>query len=149
MKKHKKIIYTILLILILVILDQITKIIIFNIGQDFVIIPNILEIERVKNTGGAFGIGQNNTTTFIITNIIVLGIIIRLIVFQKDKLDKKTLITLLVILSGGFGNLIDRIFRGYVIDFINLFPNIHFTIGWIYFALILAQYTYKEIKSKK
>lgn len=159
MKKHKKIIYTILLILILVILDQITKIIIFNIGQDFVIIPNILEIERVKNTGGAFGIGQNNTTTFIITNIIVLGIIIRLIVFQKDKLDKKTLITLLVILSGGFGNLIDRIFRGYVIDFINLFPNIHFpkfnfadiyiTIGWIFFALILAQYTYKEIKSKK
>jgi signal peptidase II len=159
MKKHKKIIYTILLILILVILDQITKIIIFNIGQDFVIIPNILEIERVKNTGGAFGIGQNNTTTFIITNIIVLGIIIRLIVFQKDKLDKKTLITLLVILSGGFGNLIDRIFRGYVIDFINLFPNIHFpkfnfadiyiTIGWIFLALILAQYTYKEIKSKK
>ena len=159
MKKHKKIIYTILLILILVILDQITKINIFNIGQDFVIIPNILEIERVKNTGGAFGIGQNNTTTFIITNIIVLGIIIRLIVFQKDKLDKKTLITLLVILSGGFGNLIDRIFRGYVIDFINLFPNIHFpkfnfadiyiTIGWIFFALILAQYTYKEIKSKK
>ncbi|MCI9016992.1 MAG: signal peptidase II, partial [Clostridia bacterium] len=127
--------------------------------QDFVIIPNILEIERVKNTGGAFGIGQNNTTTFIITNIIVLGIIIRLIVFQKDKLDKKTLITLLVILSGGFGNLIDRIFRGYVIDFINLFPNIHFpkfnfadiyiTIGWIFLALILAQYTYKEIKSKK
>ena len=50
MKKHKKIIYTILLILILVILDQITKIIIFNIGQDFVIIPNILEIERVKKT---------------------------------------------------------------------------------------------------
>lgn len=58
-----------------------------------------------------------------------------------------------------FGNLIDRMFRGYVIDFINIFPNINFpkfnfadiyiTIGWITLAFMFALYTHKEIKNYK
>lgn len=58
-----------------------------------------------------------------------------------------------------YGNLIDRICRGYVVDFINIFPNIHFpkfnfadmyiTIGWVTLAFMFALYTHKEIKERK
>lgn len=58
-----------------------------------------------------------------------------------------------------FGNLIDRIFRGYVIDFINIFPSINFpkfnfadiyiTMGWVTIAFMFALYTHKEIKNCK
>ena len=113
----------------------------------------------MHNTGGAFGVAEGNTGMFIITNIVVLGLIIRFIYLQKDFMDKVTLYSLFVILAGGFGNFIDRIARGYVVDFINIFPSINFpkfnfadmyiTIGWIIFAFVFALYTYKEIQNSK
>lgn len=58
-----------------------------------------------------------------------------------------------------FGNFIDRIFRGQVIDFIEIFPSTHFplfnladiyiVVGWVILAFLFAMYTYKEILSKK
>ena len=74
-------------------------------------------------------------------------------------MDNSTLYILCVILAGGFGNLIDRVVRGYVVDFINVFPSLNFpifnladiyiTLGWIFLAFIFATYTYKEIKNIK
>ena len=55
-----------------------------------------------------------------------------------------------MVLAGGFGNLIDRIFRGFVVDFIDVselinFPNFNFAdifivLGWILLALFFAMY---------
>ena len=66
----------------------------------------------------------------------------------------KTLISLLLILSGGIGNLIDRLFRGYVIDYIDInildFPN--FNIADISIALgivLLIIYIIKTMLSDK
>ena len=50
----------------------------------------------------------------------MLGIIIKFMINQKDNIDNITYIILTVILSGGVGNCIDRIFRGYVVDFIDV-----------------------------
>lgn len=159
-KRNKNLMIAIIMFSILLMLDQVSKIIIINNNLDFTIIPNILKIETVKNSGGAFGIGQGSTTMVIITNFVVLGLIIRFIYLQKDFMDAKTLYTLITILAGGIGNLIDRLGRGYVVDFINIFPSINFPRfnladiyivgGWIILALFFAIYSYKEvIKNKK
>ncbi len=159
LKNNKSLIYAIIIAIILLLLDQITKVIIIENNINVTLIPNILNIHTVQNTGGAFGVGEGNTGMFIITNLVVLGLIIRFIYLQKDFMDKATLYTLFVILAGGFGNLIDRLSRGYVIDFLNIFPSINFpkfnladiyiTVGCVILAFIFAMYSYKEIKNSK
>lgn len=158
-QKNKKIICGVIVIIVLLALDQIAKQIVSMSNANITIIPNILTIQTIHNSGGAFGVAQGNIVMFIVTNLVVLGLIIRFIYLQKDFMDKTTLYTLCVILAGGFGNLIDRVIRGYVVDFINLFPtlnlpifniaDIYITTGWIVLALIFAIYTYKEIKNIK
>lgn len=159
LKKDKILIYSIVVIIILIFIDQISKFLIIHINLNTTIIKNVLEITYVENRGGAFGVGQNSTFMFIITNVVVLGLIIRFIYLQRELIDKTTLNMLLAILAGGFSNLIDRLTRGFVIDFINIFPFVNFpkfniadmyiTIGWVILALIFAIYTYKEIQSSK
>ena len=150
--KYKKI-FLILLVIIIVFLDQITKYIL--IGKNFTIIPNILNFTYTENTGVAFGIGANNIFLTIIVNIIVLGVIIDCI--RKNQTDFKILIPLILIFSGGVGNLIDRIFRGYVIDFIDInlfnFPNFNIadiciTIGIIFLIIIILNLTKNDTKNK-
>lgn len=158
-QKNKTLICGIIVTIALLVIDQITKQIISSSNMNITIIPNILELKTIHNNGGAFGVAQGNIIMFVITNLVVLGLIIRFIYLQKDLMDKSTLFTLCAILAGGFGNLIDRIARGYVIDFINLFPkfnlpifnlaDIYITLGWIFLAFIFAMYTYKEIKNIK
>lgn len=159
LKKNKVLIYAIIFFVLLLIVDQITKGLIVKNNVNMSLIPNILEIQTVQNTGGAFGVGVGNTGMFIITNLIVLGLIIRFIYLQKDFMDRITLYSLFAILAGGFGNLIDRLVRGFVVDFINIFPITNFpkfnladcyiTIGWIILAFVFANYTYKEMKNAK
>lgn len=158
-KKNKNLILAIILFIILLTLDQITKIIIVKNSVNITLIPNVLEIHTVHNTGGAFGVAEGNTGMFIITNLVVLGLIIRFICLQRELMDKVTLYSLFTILAGGFSNLIDRIIRGYVIDFINIIPSINFpkfnladmyiTIGWIILAFVFALFSYREIKNSK
>lgn len=158
-KNNKTLIYAIILFVILLIIDQLTKEIIIRNNVNLVLIPNVLELQIVQNTGGAFGVGEGNTGMFIITNIVVLGLIIRFIYLQKELMNKATLYVLIGILAGGFGNLIDRLTRGFVVDFINLFPitnfpkfnfaDMYITLGWVFLAFLFAKYTYKEIKNSK
>ena len=122
----KKNILLILLIVFLIILDQATKIIVINTikGESVNIINNFLNFTYVENSGVAFGINSNGRVTNIIINIIVMAVVIRFMLNQKEMMNKFTSISLSLILAGGFGNLIDRIFRGTVIDFIDNFTDI-------------------------
>lgn len=146
----KKIHYIIIVFfIILLILDQTTKIVFTD--NNLVVIPNVLKFTYTENTGGAFGIGNGNMATFIFTNIIVLGIIIKFMINQKDNLDNITYIILTTILAGGVGNFIDRLFKGHVVDFIDItdiinFPkfnlaDIYIVCGWIVLAFIFAKNT--------
>ena len=118
-----------IIFVILLVIDQISKIIAINTNVNITIIDNILNFRLIFNKGIAFGIGQGkNIGTFVVTNIIVLGIIIRFIWQQKERIDALTMCSLFIILAGGAGNFIDRLFRGQVVDFIEVFPNIHFPI---------------------
>ena len=124
----KKNILLILLIVFLIILDQATKIIVINTikGESVNIINNFLNFTYVENSGVAFGINSNGRVTNIIISIIVMAVVIRFMLNQKEMMNKFTSISLSLILAGGFGNLIDRIFRGTVIDFIDISPIFNF-----------------------
>ena len=100
--------------IILIIIDQLLKY--FCIDKNFTIIPNILNITYTKNFAGAFGIGKSYIV-LLASIIIIIGLIIYLVV-EYEKISNYFPFVLL--LSGSLGNLLDRIFRGYVIDFIDV-----------------------------
>ena len=112
---------------ILLLLDQIIKFIVIN--NNFTVIPGFLSLTYTENTGMAFGLNENNVILVILINIVILGIIIKFLKENIDKIDMVVFISLILILTGGFGNLIDRIFRGHVIDFIDVnlfdFPGLY------------------------
>lgn len=149
-KGKKRYIVLIIAILILVIAQQgIKSYVIRNYSEGSTcIIKNMVNITYVENTGGAWGVGQGDIATFIIVNILVLGIIIRFIVTQKDRIGNLTLSALVLILSGGISNFIDRIFRGFVVDYIDInqifkFPvfnleDMIIIIGWLLFIVVVS-----------
>lgn len=149
-KGKKRYIVLIIAILILVIAQQgIKSYVIRNYNEGSTcIIKNMVNITYVENTGGAWGVGQGDIATFIIVNILVLGIIIRFIVTQKDRIGNLTLSALVLILSGGISNFIDRIFRGFVVDYIDInqifkFPvfnleDMIIIIGWLLFIVVVS-----------
>ncbi len=105
------------MIIILLFLDQLIKYLIVKnmyIGQEITIIRNFLNITYVTNNGAAFNILSGNTIFLIALAIIVIIYIIKNI----KNLEKKERIIYEILISGILGNLIDRIFRGYVIDYI-------------------------------
>lgn len=107
-----------LIAVICLVLDQLSKLYIvtnLSLYETKIVIKNFFNITYVKNTGAAFSILDGNTILFSIVAIII--IIAINIYIKKNNLNKIEYI-IFGILSGGIvGNLIDRIFRGYVIDF--------------------------------
>ena len=155
MKKiSKTTVSIIVLIIVLLVLDQLIKLGIIN-NPTKTIIPNVVEIKLTENKGGVFGVGQNSTFSYIVTNVIVLGIIIKFMANGNKLIDIKTKIVLSLVLAGGISNLIDRICRGYVLDFITIknlpvfnLADLYVLIGWIGFVVIFTIFTFKEKKNK-
>ena len=97
---------------ILLIIDQVSKILV---RPDTHIDLGILSINFVTNTGISFGLFKGNNLAMIIIYLVVLGLLIYYLLKQKPMHQT----WYYLIITGLIGNLIDRIFRGYVIDFIN------------------------------
>lgn len=91
------------------------------------LINNVFHLTYVENRGAAFGILQNKQWFFIIMTIIVFIIVLGFIYSNKQKLNKFIIIILAMILGGAVGNLIDRISRGFVVDFFD-FTLINFAV---------------------
>lgn len=113
----------IIFISVLIGLDQFTKYLAYEklkpLGS-ISVIDNIFSFTFVENRGAAFGIFQGKTTILsIITVVIIICIIYFYIKLPKDKIYNWVKFSLILIISGAVGNLIDRIRQGYVIDFLH------------------------------
>lgn len=105
---------------LIVVSDQISKfLVVKNISPTDTIhvINGIIDFVYVKNTGGAFSILNN--ATWLLTIISVIFCIGVIVYFIKEKPGKKGIVLALSLMfSGALGNAIDRMFRGFVVDFI-------------------------------
>ena len=111
------------LFLTLVILDQVTKALVinyFNLYDSVVLLP-IINLTFVVNYGFAFGLLNNPSLNQILVSLVILAIIIYFLYLLIKTQDKIFQLTLTLILAGALGNFIDRIFRGFVIDFIDIY----------------------------
>lgn len=105
---------TIIFSLILIFIDQLVKYFISGMPlySSINVIPNFFNITYVKNTGAAFSILSNNTLFIILITIIILFFL-----YKSVLKDNKYKISKILLLGGIISNLIDRIFRGYVVDY--------------------------------
>jgi len=101
-------------------LDQISKYII-TLNHDYFLNKNIIifSINYVRNYGAAFNIFEGNRL-FLSSISIISSVILIYFIFFRGRLNLFDRYGLSLILAGSLGNGIDRIIKGYVIDFINL-----------------------------
>lgn len=134
-------IYFLSLSIFIVLIDQFTKYLMFYnkklfINKDFL----LFKLDFVKNYGAAFNI-FSGSRIFLSLISIIFSILLIYLIFRKNTLNSFDLYSYSFILGGTIGNGIDRIYKGFVVDFINLniinFPvfniaDISINIGFIF-----------------
>jgi signal peptidase II len=120
------IIIALLTVFTVVFLDRITKIFfsqLLSLGESLPVLRGIIHITLVHNTGIAFGLFRDQGIVFIIIPVIAIGLLIYNIYYYRrfeHQISELYILGFSLILGGAFGNLVDRICYGYVIDFIDL-----------------------------
>lgn len=129
-------------IIVLIGLDQLSKWAVVKflmpIGSQ-VVLPKLLTFSYVENRGAAFGLMANARWIFIAVTIIAL-IAIFWYYLKKRPVSKLLCTSLVLLAAGAVGNFIDRLFLGYVVDFIKFsFFNFTCNVADIYltFGVIL------------
>ena len=139
--KIQKKLYFLCLSIFIIQIDQFSKYLIFSnyklfLNKDFL----LFRLDFVKNYGAAFNIFSGNRI-FLSCISIIFSILLIYIIFRKNSINSIDLYSYRFILGGTIGNGIDRILKGFVIDFINLniinFPvfniaDISINIGFIF-----------------
>ena len=132
--------YFLSLSIFIVVIDQFTKYLMFDnhklfINKDFL----LFKLDFVKNYGAAFSI-FSGSRIFLSLISIFFSILLIYLIFRKNTLNLIDLYSYSFILGGTIGNGIDRIYKGFVVDFINLniinfpvfnFADISINIGFI------------------
>ena len=159
MKKKTSYLIFSIIIAVSVVLDLVTKIIFGNYFSGniavIVVIPNFFTFTFVKNYGAAYGIFSNSTLGLTIVSIVLIIVFVVYDIFNH-KNNWWYILGIGFIIGGAIGNLIDRIFLGYVRDFISIklfsfvfnLADLFITIGVICFAIHLIISIYKESKEK-
>ena len=106
---------------LVIVADYFTKMLAVNVFKvnEITVIKDILYFTYVENRGAAFGMLQNHRWIFITVTTVVIALIILYVLIKKPK-RKIELTALSLICGGGIGNMIDRIFLSYVVDFIDV-----------------------------
>lgn len=147
---------------ILVVIDQITKYIALSslkpIGS-MSFIKGFMDFTFVENRGAAFGILEGQRWFFVVATIVISAVIIYAFVKMPKKNEYKYMkLALVLILAGAFGNVIDRLFRGYVVDFFEFtfidwpvfnVADIYVVVGTIIFAFLILFVIKDEPKNNK
>lgn len=150
----------IFLFLLLVGLDQVTKYwarIYLKPQGSISVIGDFLHLTYVENKGAAFGILQGQSIFFVIASILAIILLYAYYIKQKNRGAKALNFLIFIITTisaGAFGNLIDRIFLGYVTDMIDVkgIWTFVFNVADIYVVcatLLLCLYIFKfDVENK-
>ncbi len=144
------------LIILLIAVDQIIKILICNTiavsNETIILLPHVA-LNYVENTGAAWGMFSERILLIFI-DIIVIFVILKALLNKKYEFNNNAKLGMSLILAGGFGNLIDRIFRGYVVDYIDItrlfdypifnFADICIVVGVILVITVIIVNTVKD-----
>lgn len=120
--KKQKIIY-VLTLLVVLIGDQLTKLLVsssLRLSSPYTIIQNFFYFTYAKNEGAAWGMLQGKIALFILVAIIAGFLMIKYFCYTKEK-EELTRYGLVLVFAGMLGNVIDRIYLGYVRDFLDFF----------------------------
>ena len=149
-----------------VVSDQVTKFLVVKFlspeGTSVDVIPGVYRFTYVRNGNGMMGLFNENRWVFVVLSLVVVAAIV--VYFWKARPKNRLLcVSLGMILGGGLGNMIDRIFHadGRVVDFIDFyaFPkvwkyiynvaDIFVTIGTALLMIFLIVDTVREYKKEK
>lgn len=144
-----------IIIILGILIDRMTKIWAEKVlaqKDEIVIIKNIFSFSYLQNKGAAFGILQNKVLFLsIITLLVLLGIVFYIVRYKPTS--KILRIALALIIAGALGNLIDRVYYKYVVDFIlvhykdSLFPTFNVADSMVVIGTaLLGFYIVKEGK---
>jgi len=144
----------IFLFLILLIIDQYSKFIVdstLSVGETVPVIDNFFNLTYVQNRGVAFGLFQGKIDIVSILAIVAIGLILFYFCKNFKKISFLERIAYTMIFAGAVGNMLDRIFRAYVVDmldfrgiwsFIFNFADVWINIGVV---LIIVEHVFFNI----
>ena len=101
-------------------LDQLTKVLIvrsYELGESHEIIKGVIDFTHVQNKGAAWGMLSDNRWVFIAISAVLI-VVLPIILYKYRRVHALFGISMSFIIGGAIGNMIDRIFCGYVTDFI-------------------------------
>lgn len=128
------------IVLVVIVLDQITKALVRNalaLHESIDVIPNLLSLTRVHNTGAAFG--MLNSVDFAFKAVVMSMVAVAALggvawyAFSVPLSDRLARIGIAGVAGGAVGNLIDRATAGYVLDFVDAYWR-----GWHFWAFNVA-----------
>ena len=111
--------YNVIIVFVICILDQLVKFIIaknFDPYEKLVLIKGFFKLEYVKNIGISFGMLGGQKLIIILISMIIIAFMIYDLIKSDSKLHSAACT---LIISGALGNLIDRVIRGYVVDYLS------------------------------
>ena len=154
-KKKLKKLYLVLAIMIFIIIfiDQLSKVLVVHYGKITLVADKIL-LKPAETQNSMYDETSRGVT--ILTNLVIVGIIFGIIKSDNQFITKKIKILLGLAFAGGVSNIIDRLCRGSVVEFIHIgnFPafniaDVCILIGWISFVAMFASFSAKELSKKK
>lgn len=147
-------------IVLLVIIDQLIKSAVYDylrpIGTKM-LIPGFIQLRYLENDGAMMGMMSGKTP--LMTALAIICMIAVLVVIYSGWLTSKIdYASVVLIAAGGFGNIIDRVFRGFVIDYIEVLFVDFYVFNFADCLITVAAFTiiiyqiyclYKDRKTKK
>ena len=118
-------------VILLLLLDQFTKYLAsayLKDGHSIILKQNVFQLHYLENRGAAFGMMQGMRYLFVAGTFLMLVLLVA--VYWKSPMEQRyrwARLVLILLAAGAMGNLIDRLYQGYVVDFF-YFELIHFPI---------------------
>ena len=103
--------------------DLITKHLVVSgmeLNSTITVIPGVFDLTYIINRGAAWGVLADKQILLNVFTVIVIAALVYYVIKKRKSIGRLELISIAMIVGGGVGNLIGRIFDGYVVDFIHL-----------------------------